>query len=149
MPDYFTARCPHCLRSIRVHSVSVLRLGSYSYHVQCDCGTVEVIDGASGEHIPETLKQDAEQRRLASEIAQRIDHDRRKLPSCRGKVVLKDARVRDPVQQPDGTWQVYQLDEHTQVLYEPESGFYLLHEMGRDQRKFRTVADIANHLCNR
>ena len=60
--------------------------------------------------------------------------------------MLKDARLPTPVQQPDGSWQVYRVDEHTQVLYEPESGFYVLDQMGRDQRTFHTVKDVVNHL---
>jgi hypothetical protein len=148
MSDYFTVRCSRCRSSVRVQDVSVFPRGGYSYGIRCTCGMAVEVDGAPGEGIPESLKRDAEQWRIAAEIAHQIDHDRRGLPASDGKARLRAARLSRPVQQPDQTWLVYHLDEHTEVFYESKSRNYVLIALGHDHGRFKTVEELVNHLDN-
>jgi hypothetical protein len=146
MSNYFTVSCSRCRRSVRVQSVSVFPRGGYSYGIRCICGMAVEVDGAPGEGIPQSFKREAEKRRIAADIAHQIDHDRRGLPASDGKARLRAARMRLPVQQPDQTWLVYHLDEHTRVFYESKSRNYVLIGPGRDHDRFQTVQELVNHL---
>lgn len=148
MEDFFTVRCSKCGRTIRIGSVSLYRSHQdlFSYGCNCQCGAGLKVDGAAGDVIPESLKRDAKQRRKASKIETQIDYERRALPPSATKTRLKESRQRVPVEQPDGTWLVYNLSRSMRVFYRPNAPGYVLSDNDGNSRTFTTVAELVDYL---
>jgi len=146
MAEYFTIRCSDCRRRIRIYSVSLFRHDSYSYGYTCPCGCAVEVDGHSADGIPEPLKEEAQQRYIASRVQTQVDYERRDLPSSETKQILRDSRPQLPAAQADGTWLVYGIARVGEVFYDPEDSSYKLVGAGREVACFTDVSELVGHL---
>lgn len=85
--------------------------------------------------------------RHAARVHVRTDNERRSLPGSAGKQRLRKSRPRNGVvEQPDGTWLVYLLDDNRQILYREEDTSYVLVAADGGRITFESVAELVLHL---
>jgi hypothetical protein len=88
----------------------------------------------------------SERRRTATRIQYEVDRQRRDLPPSAVKTKLKKALRKRPVEQPDRSWLVYELDDAGQVFYWPGEQSYTLLEPNGRLHSFLNVQRLAEHL---
>ena len=87
-------------------------------------------------------------KRLAAMVQIKADNERRALPGSSAKQRLRESRPKDSmaVEQPDGTWLVYELDDGRQVLYRSEDCSYILVATDAGRTAFENVASLMRQL---
>ena len=85
--------------------------------------------------------------RLAARIHVKTDNERRSLPGSSAKQLLWESRPKNGViQQPDGLWLVYSLNDGRQVLYRDENRSYILVMADAGRVVFENIAELVKYL---
>lgn len=153
MDVILNVNCEDCGIEIEIDSVSLFRPAEkayreelYSYGYRCECGCAIVIDGVSGNEIPDKLKIRARSFKKSGNIKSKIDLERRRLPGNSAKRILKANRLQRPRQIKDDIWLVYDISLFGKIYYDNTSATYCIVNKNRNSFEFSDIVGVIQRM---